>query len=332
MRNITLKQFRLLRAAARGGSFVAAAKAGHVSPPAVTMQMQQLEVDAGLPLFERDGRAFRLTDAGRELLACAEKIEAVLADCDAGLAALKSLASGRVAVGVVSTAKYFAPQMLAAFARTHPGIDIELVIGNREDTIAAFKAGRLDVAVMGRPPEGVEVESAPIGEHPQVIIAPPDHPLAKQRAIPPQDIAGETLLMRETGSGTRLLAERFLAKHRIKPRIGMEIGSNETIKQAVIAGLGIAFISAHTIASEIHDRRLAILDVTGLPEIRHWFVVRPTAKRLMPAAGALRNFLVAEGRRFLPDVGQPRGSREKKRIPKHNSRAAVRARPARQRR
>jgi DNA-binding transcriptional LysR family regulator len=261
--NITVKQLRLLTAATRGGSFAAAATACHVTPPAVTMQMQQLEADVGLPLFERNGRAFRLTDAGREILACAETVEAALADCDAGLAAMKSLASGRVAVGVVSTAKYFAPQMLGAFARAHPGIDIELVIGNREDTIAAFKTGRLDVAVMGRPPEGVEVESALIGDHPQVIIAPPNHPLAKRRAIPPKDIAGETLLMRETGSGTRQSAERFLAKHHIKPRIGMEIGSNETIKQAVIAGLGIAFISAHTIAPAC--RRFAIGSWCGRP-------------------------------------------------------------------
>jgi DNA-binding transcriptional LysR family regulator len=312
--NITVKQLRLLTAATRGGSFAAAATACHVTPPAVTMQMQQLEADVGLPLFERNGRAFRLTDAGREILACAEKVEAALADCDAGLAAMKSLASGRVAVGVVSTAKYFAPQMLGAFARAHPGIDIELVIGNREDTIAAFKTGRLDVAVMGRPPEGVEVESALIGDHPQVIIAPPNHPLAKRRAIPPKDIAGETLLMRETGSGTRQSAERFLAKHHIKPRIGMEIGSNETIKQAVIAGLGIAFISAHTIASEVEDGRLMILDIAGLPEIRHWFVVRPAAKRLMPSASVLRDFLVAEGQKFLPNIGRPRRARKKNKV------------------
>ncbi len=314
MSNITVKQLRLLTAATRGGSFAAAATACHVTPPAVTMQMQQLEADVGLPLFERNGRAFRLTDAGREILACAEKVEAALADCDAGLAAMKSLASGRVAVGVVSTAKYFAPQMLGAFARAHPGIDIELVIGNREDTIAAFKTGRLDVAVMGRPPEGVEVESALIGDHPQVIIAPPNHPLAKRRAIPPKDIAGETLLMRETGSGTRQSAERFLAKHHIKPRIGMEIGSNETIKQAVIAGLGIAFISAHTIASEVEDGRLMILDIAGLPEIRHWFVVRPAAKRLMPSASVLRDFLVAEGQKFLPNIGRPRRARKKNKV------------------
>ncbi len=323
----TLKQLRLLTAAARGGSFAAAAEACRVTPPAVTMQMHQLEDAAGLPLFERDGRQFALTAAGRELLACAEKIEAVLADCAAGLAQLKSLASGRVTVGVVSTAKYFAPQMLAAFARSHPGIDIELIIGNREDTIAAFKAGRLDVAVMGRPPEGVEVESALIGEHPQVLIAPPDHPLAKRHNIPPHDIAGETILMREAGSGTRLIAERFLEQYGIKPHIGMEIGSNETIKQAVIAGLGIAFISAHTIASEIEDGRLKVLDVVGLPEVRQWFVVRPAAKRLMPAAGALRDFLVAEGRRFLPDVSRPR--RKETKALKQKRRAAVNARATR---
>jgi len=302
MRDVTIKQLKLLTAAARGNSFAAAAEACHLTPPAVTMQMRQLEAAAGLPLFERSGRSFGLTAAGKELLAAAERIDSVLADCAAGLAALESLASGRVTVGVVSTAKYFAPQMLAAFARVHPGIEIELVVGNREDTIAAFHSGRLDVAVMGRPPEDVEVESALIGNHPQVIIAPPDHPLANRRAIPPREIADEKLLMREAGSGTRSLAERFLAKHRITPRIGMEISSNETIKQAVMAGLGIAFISAHTIAAEIEDGRLIVLDVVGLPEIRQWFVVRPAAKRLMPAARALRDFLVAEGRRFLPNT------------------------------
>ncbi len=310
MQNVTVKQLRLVSAAARAGSFAAAAEACHVTPPAVTMQMHQLEAEVGLPLFERDGRGLVLTAAGREVCSAAERIEAVLADCTAGLAALKSLTSGRVTVGVVSTAKYFAPKMLAAFAQTHPGIDIELVVGNREDTITAFKNGRLDVAIMGRPPEDVEVESAPIGDHPQVVIAPADHPMAKRRSIPPQEIAGQTILMREVGSGTRLLAERFLAKYRIKPRIGMEIGSNETIKQAVMAGLGIAFISAHTIAAEIDDGRLAILDIVGLPEMRHWFVVRLAAKRMMPAARALRDFLVVEGRRFLPKVADHQRSRK----------------------
>ena len=311
MRSATLKQLRLLAAAARGGSFAAAANACHVTPPAVTMQMQQLEADAGLPLFERHGQGIGLTAAGREVLAAAERIHAVLADCAAGLAALKSLASGSVTVGVVSTAKYVAPQMLAAFARVHPDIEIKLVIGNREETIAAFKAGRLDVAIMGRPPEDVAVQSALIGDHPQVVIAAPNHPLANRRAISPSTLTRETVLMREAGSGTRSMAEHFLASHDVKPRIGMEISSNETIKQAVMAGLGIAFISAHTIAAEIEEGRLIVLDVVGLPEIRRWFVVRPAAKRLMPAAHALHRFLVSEGQKFLPNLGKTRTARRK---------------------
>lgn len=302
LRDITFKQFRLLDAAARGGSFAAAAQARHLTPSAVTMQMQQLENAAGIALFERHGRHIALTEAGREVLAAARRAEAVLADLDAGLAALKALKSGHVVVGAVSTAKYFIPRMLAAFARIHPEIEIKLIIGNRAETLAAFADGRFDIAVMGRPPEGVPVESMPIGPNPHVLIAPPSHRLAGRKQIAPSELADETLLMRETGSGTRMLAERFFAAAGVTPRIGMEISSNETIKQAVIAGLGIAFLSAHTIEAEIADGRLAVLRVQGLPETRQWFVVRPAAKRLMPAARALRDFLTTEGRNLLPHV------------------------------
>jgi DNA-binding transcriptional LysR family regulator len=307
MRNFTLKQLRLFSAAARGGSFAAAAGAAHVTPPAVTLQMRQLENEAGLPLFERKGRSLALTEAGREVLAAAERIESTLADCAAGIGALKSLKGGRVTFGAVSTAKYFVPRMLAAFARQFPGIDIELVIGNREETIAAFTAGRFDITLMGRPPEGVKVDSALIGDNPHVLIAPPDHRLARRHRIAPVELSSETMLMREAGSGTRMLAERFLVRADISPRIGMEIGSNETIKQAVMAGLGIAFISAHTIEAEIDDGRLTVLDVVGLPEMRRWFILRPAAKRLMPAARVLRDFLIAEGQAFLPRVKGVRG-------------------------
>ncbi len=310
MRHVTLKQLRLVSAAARGGSFAAAAQACNVTAPAVTMQMQLLEAEIGLAIFERNGRALTLTDAGREILNSANAIESAIEDCAAGLAKIKAIKGGRVTVGVVSTAKYFAPRMLAAFGRKYPGIDLELVVGNREETMADFVAGRFDVAVTGRPPDGVEVESAAIGDHPHVLIAPVDHPLARRRAIDPKLIATETILMREPGSGTRQLTERFLARAGITPKIGMEIGSNETIKQAVIAGLGIAFISAHTIAAEIEDGRLAMLDVIGLPEMRKWYVVRPAAKRLMPAAAALRDFLVSEGQASLPKVATPKKRRK----------------------
>ncbi len=315
MRDPTLKQFRLLAAAAHGGSFVAAAQACHLTPPAVTMQMRQLEEEAGIALFERHGREFSLTQAGREVLAAAERVEAVLGDLSAGLAALKSLKAGRVTVGAVSTAKYFVPRMLAAFSKIHPEIEIELIIGNRAETIAAFRDARFDIAVMGRPPEGVEVESVPIGDNPHVMIAPPSHALAGRHQIAPARLADETVLVRENGSGTRMLMENFFSSAGVTPRIGMAISSNETIKQAVIAGLGIAFLSAHTIEAEVADGRLVVLDVAGLPEVRQWFVVRPASKRLMPAARALRDFLTTEGSRLLP---HPIGVQSLEKIRKRN--------------
>lgn len=306
MRNVTLKHLRLVESAARLGSFSAAADANHITPPAVTMQMRQLEQEVGLPLFDRDGRGLTPTAAGREVLLAARKVEAALAECRDALVALESLDAGRVTVGVVSTAKYFAPRMLAAFAKEHPKVELQLVVGNRRDIIAQFEAGALDLCVMGRPPETGEVESHLIGPHPHVIVGPPEHRLAGRKGLAPAALAEETFLVREVGSGTRTLMETFFARAGVQPAIGMEIGSNETIKQAVMAGLGLSFISVHTIAAELSDGRLVVLDVEGLPLLRNWFVVRLSSKRAMPATTALQDFVVAEGARFLPNPPEVR--------------------------
>jgi LysR family transcriptional regulator for metE and metH len=214
--------------------------------------------------------------------------------------ALRGMDGGRVSVGIVSTAKYFAPRALAAFKRLHPKVEMRLLIGNREDTIAALEDLSVDFAVMGRPPEHFEVDRAVIGDHPHVIIGPTDHALAGRR-LSLADLAQETFLLREPGSGTRLLMQRLFEDAGVDPPIGMEIGSNETIKQAVMAGLGVALLSAHTIAAEVEDGRLAVFDVLGLPIVRQWFVVRRREKRLLPAAQALWDHLVTSGRAFLPD-------------------------------
>ena len=201
------------------------------------------------------------------------------------------------------------PNALGAFARTHPGIDIALVVGNREEIIAALASDAVDLAIMGRPPLDMEVDKNPIGQHPHLMIAPVDHPLLGRR-LKAAALAESTFLSREPGSGTRNLMERFFREAGVEPRIGMEIGSNETIKQAVMAGLGLAFISAHTVAAEIADGRLAVLDVEGLPVMREWFVVKRSAKRLTPPAAALTEFLGRRGSEFLPElamfgVGKP---------------------------
>ncbi|MCE1237019.1 MAG: LysR substrate-binding domain-containing protein [Hyphomicrobiales bacterium] len=302
MRNVSLKQLRMVAAAARGRSFAAAAEALHVTPPAVTAQMKLLEEEVGLPLFERDPTGLVPTAAGQEMIDAARRIEAVLQEARESLDAMRSPDGGRVTVGVVSTAKYFAPRLLAAFAREHPRVELELVVGNRSDILSRFEAGELDLSIMGRPPVEVALESALLGDHPHVVVAAPDDPLAGLRDLAPERLADRVFLVREPGSGTRTLMERFLEKTGIAPRIGMEIGSNETIKQAVIAGLGLTFISAHTVAAEIEDRRLVVLDVAGLPMWRRWYVVRLARKRPMPATRALLDFVTHEGREFLPVI------------------------------
>jgi LysR family transcriptional regulator for metE and metH len=302
MRGISLKQLRALAAVVRAGTVTAAANALSVTPPAVSLHMRHLEETVGMPLVDRTDRGLRPTDAGRELLETINRIESALEECGGALQALKGVAGGRVSVGVVSTAKYFAPRALAAFAEAHAEVEMQLSIGNRSETIASLRNYELDFAVMGRPPEEFAVESEEIGEHPHIIIAPPDHHLAKRRRIAIGALSAETFLLREEGSGTRLLMERLFAQEGLAPKLGMQIASNETIKQAVMAKLGIALISAHTVAPELADGRLVMLDVAGLPVIRQWFVVKRREKQLLPTAEALWNFLTSEGAIHLPPL------------------------------
>jgi molybdate transport repressor ModE-like protein len=302
MRNVTFKQLRALAAVVRTGSVTAAAQKLNVSPPAVTLQMQLLQDQAGLPLVERTPSGTAATDAGREILRAVEQIETILADCSAALASIAGTKRGTVSVGVVSTAKYFAPKMLGAFARTHPGIDLKIIIGNRAEMVEGLTRYDIDLAVMGRPPDELDVELDVIGDHPHVIIAPINHPLAGKPNIPAHLLESEIFLVREPGSGTRGLMERFFTKAGLTPKFGMTIASHETIKQAVIAGLGIAFISGHTIDSALAMNSLAILDVEGLPIVRQWCVVHLRPRRLMPAVAAIREFFVAEGPKYLPNI------------------------------
>lgn len=302
MRNVTLKQLRGLAAIARCGKITAAANELGVTPPAVTLQLKLLEQAAGLALFERTSQGLRLTDAGHYVLCVQARIEAALLECSESLSEMTGLARGRVSVGVISTAKYFAPRAIAAFAAAHPRIDIKLIEGNREKIIAALEGFDLDIAVMGSAPETLPVMQRTIGDHPFVIIAPPGHRLAARRRVALAALANENFLLREPGSGTRTLMERLFAKHEAAPRVSTEFGSNETIKQAVMAGLGVAFISAHTVAAEVAAGWLSILPVEGLPIVRQWYAVRARQKPLLPAGLAMWDFLSAEGAGFLPEV------------------------------
>ena len=300
MRDVSLKQLRVVAAVARTGKILSAAGSLGVTPPAVTQQLRQLEDSLGVALFERTREGMQLTQAGHHVMESAARIEAELAACAEWFQTMRGLKGGSVSIGVVSTAKYFAPAALGEFKRRHPDVELRLFVANREETIRALAALELDVAIMGRPPENLDVNATVLGDHPHIIVARPDHPLASRRALAITDISGETFLMREQGSGTRILMERLFTQAGIAPHVAMEISSNETIKQAVIGGLGIAFISAHTVAAEIEMKRLVMLDVAGLPVWRQWWAVHHKEKRLMPAPSALLRFLEEEGRSFLP--------------------------------
>jgi DNA-binding transcriptional LysR family regulator len=299
---VTLKQLRVIAALAKNGRITAAAKELGVTPPAIALQLKLLEDNVGLPLFDRSPVGLRPTDAGTLIVEVESRIAAMLGECDEGLRQLKGLGRGRVSIALVSTSKYFAPRALAAFSRVNPSVEFELLIGNRDETISALTDFRADIAIMGRPPTAIKLEQQVIGDHPHVIIARPDHPLAHRRSLTLRQLMDEVFLLRESGSGTRILADKLFAKSDVEPRVGMECGSNETIKQAVMAGLGVALISAHTIAAEIAERRLAVLNVRGLPIIRKWYMLHMKAKRLLPAGQALWAFLANDGARFLPDA------------------------------
>jgi DNA-binding transcriptional LysR family regulator len=303
MRNLTLKQLQAVAAVARLGTITRAAQELHVTPAALTSRIQQLENEVGLVLFDRTNTGLKVTDAGREMLSAIDSINVAIEACMERLDALKGVAGGRVAIGVVSTAKYFAPQAIAGFSREHPAVEISLLVGNRAETIESLREYDLDLAIMGRPPHDVAVQAEAIGDHPLVIIAHPEHRFAGRRGLKRTDLVDEAFLAREDGSGTRTVFEEFMTGLMVRrPRFGIDVGSNETIKQAVMAGLGVALISGHTVAAELTDGRLVMLDVEGLPVRRRWFAVRRSDKILGPAATALWQFVVERGSTYLPEL------------------------------
>jgi DNA-binding transcriptional LysR family regulator len=305
MLRLTLKQLTTIRAVARAGTIVQAAEQLNVTPAALTSRIKLLEEDVGLLLFDRSGGRLRLTDAGEEVVLAAGRIELVLSDLGATLGAMRGQHAGRISVGVVSTAKYFAPRLIAAFAKEHPRVEVTLMLGNRAEMINHLRDYSVDIALMGRPPLDFPILSDAFGQHPQVVIAEPGHPLASRSAIDKTELTDESFIVREDGSGTRTVFEYFFAGVMVrKPRISIEIGSNETIKQAVMAGLGLALISAHTIEAEVESGRLIILDVKGLPIIRQWFIVRRADRPLRPVGQALWDFTLAEGASLLPKTFQ----------------------------
>jgi LysR family transcriptional regulator, low CO2-responsive transcriptional regulator len=301
LRHLSLKHIETMQAIAAAGSIVQAATMLNMTPAALTARVKGLEDAVALRLFDRMSTGMRLTKAGEAALEASRGVERAMRDFADAMLAISTGEGGRLLVGATSTAKYFAPRLIAAFAGSRPKLDLRILIGNRDSTVEALRSGEVEIALSGRPPRDMPVETFSIGPHPFVLIAAPEHRFADAKGLGRADLAGEAFLFREIGSGTRSLFDDFIGDTRIKAvQMRMELGSNETIKQAVMAGIGIALISAHTIAAEVASGRLVCLDVEDLPILRRWYVVNRTDRALSPAARAFRDFAVGLGSTYLP--------------------------------
>ena len=292
MRRLTLRQFRVFEAVARHLSFSRAAEELHLSQPAVSMQVKGIEAILGLPLTEQLGKKIFLTEAGREVLHASRAITARLDDLQANLAQLQGIDSGRLNLAVTSTVNAVATRILVRFRGRHPGVSIHLAVANRDSVLEQLAANRIDLAIMGQVPDGLELEASRILDNPLVAIAPPDHPFVKAKKLSLRELAAEPFLVREAGSGTRAAMTRCFAESGLELRSSMEMSSNEAIKLAVQAGLGLGILSLQTLEMELAQKRLAVLKVEGFPIMRHWYVVHRADKRLSPAAQAFKDFVL----------------------------------------
>lgn len=302
IRNATLRQLKVFETVARLLSFSRAAEELHLTQPAVSTQVAQLEEHAGLPLFEQLGKKIYLTPAGSEVLQFSRTILQQFQQEDEAISQLKGISGGTLNVSVISAGDYFFPRLLAQFTQRYNGVVFNLAVHNREELLHQLSTNQTDLAVMVRPPVGMDVITEPFAPHPYVIVAAPSHPLANKRFISMAQLAEEPFIVRERGSDTWNSMKEGLSGRLDHPKIAMEIKSTETIKQAVIAGMGIAFLSAHTISLELQVGNLVVLDVEGFPVMLNWYVVHRKNKRLPPVADAFKRFLIEEGAALLERI------------------------------
>jgi len=295
MKNATLRQLKVFEAVARNLSFSRAAEELHLTQPAVSTQVKKLEDHAGLPLFEQLGKKIHLTPAGVEMLHSSRVIIQQFKEVEEAMTQFKGVSGGKLNVAVISAGDYFFPRLLVEFARRHSGVTLNFGVCNREELLDQLTDNLTDLAIMVRPPLDMDTVNEPFAPHPYVIVAAPDHPLAARKRIPVSRLAREPFVVREKGSDTWNSMEEGFGRHLADLNVAMEIKSTETIKQAVIAGMGVSFLSAHTISRELQAGSLTVLDVQGFPLMLHWYVVHRKNKRLPPVAQAFKSFLMNDG-------------------------------------
>ena len=294
MRPYTLKQLQTFMEVARQRSVSKAAERLFVTQPAVSMQIRQLEDAFGVPLFEPVGRNIGLTQAGEAFLTHAQAAMGQLKDLEALMADHVGLKKGRFDLAVVSTAKYFIPMLLVRFGKLFPGIEVQLKIDNRENVLGLMARNEADLVVMGRSPAHLDCEATAFATNPLAILAAPGHVLVRRKNLPFSALGEHHFMVREEGSGTRAAMQRLFAEHQTPLNVVMEMPSNETIKQAVMAGMGLSFLSLRTVRHELASGHIALVDIEGLPQVGNWYITHLSSKKLSPAAKAFKAFLIEQ--------------------------------------
>ena len=310
MRHATLRQLKVFEAVARQLSFSRAAEELHLTQPAVSTQVKKLEDHAGLALFEQFGKKIYLTPAGAELLDISRDIIRQFEVAESAMTQFKGVSGGKLNVAVISAGDYFFPRLLVEFIGRHQGVALNFTVHNREELLSHMASNLTDLAIMVRPPQDGDMLAEAFAPHPYVIVAPPDHALVGETAIRIERLLREPFVVREKGSDTWQSMQEGFGEHIDRLNIAMQIKSTETIKQAVMAGMGIGFLSAHTIAQELRAGSLKVLDVRGFPLMLHWYVVQRRHKRLPPVAQAFKEFLLAEGASLIAELMPAAGRRE----------------------
>lgn len=305
MKHATLRQLKVFEAVARNLSFSRAAEELFLTQPAVSTQIRKLEEHAGNVLFEQFGKKIYLTPAGAELLQISRAIIAQFDAAEAAMAQFKGVSGGKLNVGVISAGDYFFPRMLVEFAGRHQGVTLNFTVHNREGLLSHIHDNLTDLGIMVRPPRDMDTVDQAFAPHPYVVVAAANHPLVRERNIPVTRLMSEGFVVREKGSDTWHSMEDAFGEHLPRLRIAMAIKSTETIKQAVIAGMGLSFLSLHTIGQELRTGALAVLDVQGFPLMLNWYVVHRRNKRLPPVAQAFKDFLLSDGARLIAEVMPP---------------------------
>ena len=297
--NITFRQLRVFVEVARFSSVQRAAEVLHLTPPAVSLQIKEIESQVGQRLFDRANRRMTLSTAGEYFLVYARRLLGTLKDAEDAMARFSRLETGRLTIGMVSSAKYYLPQLLAQFHTEHPAVDVRLKLGNREQLVALMRSNEVDLCVMGRPPVDFASRAEPFALHPHVLVTSPGHRFARAESVPAAALAEEPFIVREPASGTRTALQEYLDEHHLRPSFIMEMPSNEAIKQAVMAGMGVSLLSLHTIGLEWRSGLIAAPAVEGLPLMRRWNVVNTAGKLLSPSAEAFRYFVLERGAEHL---------------------------------